>query len=36
MAAAKECGIKDIKEGRVAKLNTREVCDLLIKKIKNE
>lgn len=36
MAAAKECGITDIKEGRDAKLNTREVCDLLIKKIKNE
>ena len=33
MAAAKECGISDIKEGRVATLNTREVCDLLIKKI---
>ncbi len=36
MAAPKECGITDIKEGRAAKLNTREVCDLLIKKIKNE
>lgn len=36
MAAAKECGISDKREGRVAPLNTREVCDLLIKKIKNE
>ena len=36
MAAAKECGISDKKEGRLAQLNTREVCDLLIKKIKNE
>ena len=35
-AAANECGISDIKEGRAAQLNTREVCELLIKKIKNE
>lgn len=34
-SVAREFGVSEYKEGRPSELNTREMCDILIEKIKN-